>query len=130
MIDPIRITIPNQRKVKAETSTPTAWLSAPLSSAPAHTLPVSTVAAAITRAPFLTVGVLRPPGPRRDGETRGPGGGCPRGEIGGERGQVAVRPRRERVPDPRIELVFGQPALHERVLEHLDRLLAVGMRGP
>ena len=55
MIDPIRNTIPNQRKVKAETRKPAAWLSAPLSSAPAHTLPVSTVAAAITRAPFLTV---------------------------------------------------------------------------
>jgi len=38
--------------------------------------------------------------------------------------QIGVRPRCERVADPHVELVLGQPVLRERVLEHLDRLLA------
>ena len=57
--DPTSITIPNQRKVKANTSPPNAWLSVWLSNAPAQTPPVSTVVAAITRAPFLTAVDLR-----------------------------------------------------------------------
>ena len=48
-------TIPNQRKVKDMASAPTTWLSVLLKNAPAHTPPVSTVVAAITRTPFLTV---------------------------------------------------------------------------
>jgi hypothetical protein len=34
------------------------------------------------------------------------------------------------VADPQVELVLGQPTLNERGLEHLGRLLAVGMRAP
>jgi hypothetical protein len=39
-----------------------------------------------------------------------------------------VGPGRERLTYPQIEFVFGQPPLDERRLEHLDNLLAVGVR--
>jgi hypothetical protein len=32
--------------------------------------------------------------------------------------------------DARVELIHSQPALHERGLEHVDDLLAVGVRRP
>ena len=46
-------------------------------------------------------------------------------EVGGQRGQVGVAPGGERVAGPRIKLVLGQLALHERGLEEVDHLLAV-----
>jgi hypothetical protein len=56
------------------------------------------------------------------------------GQFGGEAddgcGQVGVRTRHKRLVDPRVELVLGQPALHERDLEGVDHLLAVGVRSP
>ncbi len=58
------------------------------------------------------------------------GPGQPGGDVGGDHGEFRVRPRRERLADPRIELVLGQAALHEGGLEHVDDLLAVGMRRP
>jgi hypothetical protein len=58
--------------------------------------------------------------------------GCsqPGGQVGGERGQVRVGPRSQRLAHPRIQLIPAQPALHERGLQHADYLLAVGMTGP
>jgi hypothetical protein len=49
-------------------------------------------------------------------------------QVGGERGEVAVGPRRQYLPDPQVELVPGQPPLHERGLKGVDHLLAVGVR--
>ena len=46
------------------------------------------------------------------------------------RGQFRVGPRRQRLAHPQVELVLGQPPLHERGLEHFDRLLAVGVGRP
>jgi hypothetical protein len=57
-----------------------------------------------------------------------PGGGGPGGEVGSDRGQVRVGLRRERLAHPRVKLIFVQPILHERGLEQLDYLLAVGAR--
>ena len=54
----------------------------------------------------------------------------PAGDVGGERGQVGAGPRGERPARPGVELVPGQPALHERVLQRLDHLLAVGVARP
>jgi hypothetical protein len=51
-------------------------------------------------------------------------------DVGGERGQVGERPRGEGAARPRVELVPGQPALDERVLQRLDHLLAVGVARP
>jgi hypothetical protein len=39
-----------------------------------------------------------------------------------------VGPSREGPAYPQVEFVFGQPPLDERRLEHLDHLLAVGVR--
>jgi hypothetical protein len=50
--------------------------------------------------------------------------------VSGEGAQVRIGPRREHLADPQVELVLGQAALHERGLEHVDHLLAVGVRGP
>jgi hypothetical protein len=55
------------------------------------------------------------------------GSGRPGGDVGGEGGQVRVGLRGERLADPQAELVPGQPSLHERGLEHVDYLLAVGV---
>jgi len=51
-------------------------------------------------------------------------------DVSGEGAQVRIGPRREHLADPQVELVLGQAALHERGLEHVDHLLAVGVRGP
>ncbi len=51
-------------------------------------------------------------------------------DVGGERGQVGVGPRGQRLARPRAEFVPGQPAVHERVLQRLDHLLAVGVARP
>jgi hypothetical protein len=51
-------------------------------------------------------------------------------DVSGEGAQVRMGPRREHQADPQVELVLGQAALHERGLEHVDHLLAVGVRGP
>jgi len=54
-------------------------------------------------------------------------GCCQRGgNVGGE--GVQFRVGREYLADPQIELVFGQPSLHERGLERVEYLLAVGLR--
>ena len=44
--------------------------------------------------------------------------------------QVRVGPRREHPADPQVELALGQPALNKRGFQYVDRLVAVGMRGP
>jgi len=65
----------------------------------------------MTRAPFLTVVFAG-----RARMTLGVGWA-----VGG------VRPRGKRPAGPQIELVFGQAALHERVLEGAEHLLAVAV---
>ena len=57
-----------------------------------------------------------------------PVSGRPGGKVGGERGQVRVGPCGERLAGPRVKLVHGQPALHERGFKRLHHSLAVGMR--
>src|ERR1035437_8074719 len=44
-----------------------------------------------------------------------------------ERDKVRVGLRCERLADPQVKFVPGQPSLHERGLELIDHLLAVGM---
>jgi hypothetical protein len=51
-----------------------------------------------------------------------------RRDAGGDRCQLRVVTGGERLADARVELVLGQPALRERGLEHVDRLVAVGVR--
>ena len=51
-------------------------------------------------------------------------------DVGGERGQLGVSPRGNRPARSRVELVPGQPTVYERVLQHLDHLLAVGVARP
>jgi hypothetical protein len=55
------------------------------------------------------------------------GSGQPGGDVGGEGGQVRVGLRCQRLADPQAELVSGQPSLHERGLEYVDHVLAVGV---
>src|SRR5580658_7335734 len=59
--------------------------------------------------------------------TRGPGSADLDGDIGGDLGQLRVRPRRVHLVHPGAEFIPGQPALHERDLERADHLLTVGM---
>lgn len=54
----------------------------------------------------------------------------PGGDVGGDRGQFRVGPRRECLAYPGIELVFANPATHKRGLEHVDYVLAVSIRRP
>jgi hypothetical protein len=54
----------------------------------------------------------------------------PGGDVGGDRGQFRIGPRHECVAYPRVELVFGNPALDKRSLEHVDYVLAVSMGRP
>ena len=56
--------------------------------------------------------------------------GQPGGNISDDQGQVRVGPRRERVAHPHVKLVSGEPSLHERDLESLNHLLAVGTGRP
>jgi hypothetical protein len=58
------------------------------------------------------------------------GVGQPGGEVGGERAQVRVGTRGERLPRPSVQFSLGQPSLHEGSLEGLDHPLAVCVRGP
>jgi hypothetical protein len=51
-------------------------------------------------------------------------------DVGGDRGQLRVGLRRERLAHSYLELILGQPLLRERGLEHFNRLLAVGIRRP
>jgi hypothetical protein len=78
----------------------------------------------------LDVGAYLRPGPRLDGLERRLGPGRPRGDVSGDRGELGVGPRGERLAQPPIQLVLVQPTLRERVLERLDRLLAVRVRCP
>jgi hypothetical protein len=68
-------------------------------------------------------------GPAADpgGLARWPGYGRSGWDVGGERGQVGVGPRRQRLAHPQVEFVLGQHALHERGLERADHVLAVGV---
>jgi hypothetical protein len=67
---------------------------------------------------------------------RSPGGrgraGCgqPGGEVSGDRRQLRVGPRRQRLAHPQIQLIPVQPPLHERGFEGADHLLAVRVRCP
>jgi len=72
------------------------------------------------------------PAARASGRRRAGAGGLARGgrDVGGERGQVGVGPRGERPARPYVEFVPGQPAIHERGLQRLDHLLAVGVARP
>jgi hypothetical protein len=54
----------------------------------------------------------------------------PGGDVGGDRGQFRIGPRPECLAYPRIKLVFGNPAMHKRGLEHVDYVLAVRMGRP
>ena len=64
------------------------------------------------------------------GRARRPGRGRGGRDVGGERGQVGAGPRGERPARPRGEFVPGQPAVHERGLQRVDYLLAVGVARP
>ena len=70
----------------------------------------------------------RRPGLRPGSTPRRHGVGQPGGQVGGERGQLPMGPRGECLAQPCIQLGFGQHALHERRLEHVDQILAIGMR--
>jgi hypothetical protein len=50
----------------------------------------------------------------------------PGGDIGGE--GVQLRIAGERLPNAVVKLGLGQPSLHERGLERVEHLLAVGLR--
>jgi hypothetical protein len=63
---------------------------------------------------------------RFPGRPRGPGCRQHGGNVGGE--GVQFRVGREHLADPQIKLVLGQPSLHERGLERVEHLLAVGPR--
>jgi hypothetical protein len=54
----------------------------------------------------------------------------PGGDVGGNRGQFRIGPRPECLTYPRIKLVFGNPTMHKRGLEHVDYVLAVSMGRP
>jgi hypothetical protein len=69
----------------------------------------------------------RPHG-RWPGTPRRLGGSLPGGKVSGEGGQICEGPRPERLAHPQVELVPVQPSLHERGLEHVDHLLALGVR--
>src|SRR5215470_11486504 len=50
--------------------------------------------------------------------------------VGGERGEVRIGPCGKHLADPYVQLVPGQPALHERGLDGVDHVLAVSVRRP
>src|SRR4029077_13596524 len=54
----------------------------------------------------------------------------PGGDVGGDCGQFRIGSRRERLAYPRIKLVFSDPAMHKRGLEHVDYVLAVSVGRP
>jgi hypothetical protein len=64
--------------------------------------------------------------PRLGGQT----GGQTNGDVGRDHSESRVGPRGERLADAGLELVLGQPALHEGGFEYLDDLLTVGVRRP
>ena len=74
--------------------------------------------------------VHRRRGRRRGGLARRQRPDQPGRKVGGDRGQVPMGPRGECLAHPRIQLGFAQHALHERGLEHIDHMLAIGMRRP
>jgi hypothetical protein len=51
-------------------------------------------------------------------------------DAGGDCGQFRIGPRRECLAYPRLKLVFGNPTMHKRRLEHVDYVLAVSMGCP
>jgi hypothetical protein len=72
----------------------------------------------------------RPPGLRPGRLARRLVCDLPGGDVGGDRGQFRIGPRRECLAYPRIKLVFGNPAMHKRGLEHDDYVLAVSIGRP
>jgi hypothetical protein len=86
-------------------------------------------AKAMTRQPPDPAAALAS-GRRRAGGGRAARGGWGWRNVGGEGGQVRVGPRGQRLARPCIEFVLGQPSVHERVLQRLDYLLAVGTACP
>jgi len=54
----------------------------------------------------------------------------PGGDVGGDRGQFPIAPRRECLVYSRLKLVFGNPTMHKRGREYVDYLLAVSIRRP
>ena len=51
-------------------------------------------------------------------------------DVGGDRGQVGVGPRSERLARSGVEFVLGQLAVRERGFQRVDRLFAVGVGRP
>ena len=88
-------------------------------------------AAAIIRQPPDPAAALAS-GRRRAGAggRASPAAGGPGRDVGGERGQVGVGPRGERLARPGVEFVLGQLAVYERGLQRADHLLAVGLARP
>ena len=85
-------------------------------------------AATIAPAPVLMLTCTRArgcvwAGTRGDGDAAG-------GNVAGKSGELGIGPRGERLAHPRVKLVLVQPTLHERGLERVDHLLAVGMGRP
>jgi hypothetical protein len=66
----------------------------------------------------------------RAGRARRAGRGRAGRNVGGQRGQVSVGPRDERLTRSRVELVLGQLAVRERGFQRVDCLLAVGVTCP
>ena len=64
------------------------------------------------------------------GRAAAPGLGRAGRDVGGEGGQLRAGPRRERLADPQVELVLGEPSMHERGLEQADHLLTFCVRRP
>ena len=73
-------------------------------------------AAAMIRQTPAATGALASGPAARSGRARRPGRGRAGRDVDGERGQVGVGPRGERLARSRVEFVFGQPTVHERVL--------------
>src|ERR1022692_766402 len=110
---------------------------APRSNSPASPLLVrtATTIASMARGDESAGGPLdwlahRPPGSCPGGLTRRRGRGQPGRDVGGESGQVCIGPRGERAVRAQVQLVLGQPAMDERVLERVDHVLTIGVGRP
>ena len=82
----------------------------------------------ITRTPVRTPVFAGRPGVHAGGFARRPGCARPGGDVGCDVDQFRVGPCGEGLAHPQVELVLGQPSLHERGFEHVDHLLAVDVR--
>ena len=70
------------------------------------------------------------PASHRGQRAHRPGRGRAGRDVDGERSQLIASLRSQRPGRPRAELIPGQPALHERVLQRLDYQLAVSVTRP